>query len=262
MHSRWLQDLERNLKFLFRSGSPDLMLHWAEKPSRLRSFMFNSHPFFYRSGTSDVSALNEVLFRKGKKSEYYFPLDEEPKVILDIGGHIGDSAIYYALKYPKARIYTVEPVRANFDILQKNVAPYPKIRAFNFGLGHENGSFPIFEDENPENTGGYSIVADSRAGGRLDMEAKIRRVGEFLAENSLDSVDLIKIDTEGAEYDILTAFPDEALKRVKWIIGELHDHKDFDLLAHLARWFHIGLNKEKIRFRYCIFRAVNRNLPV
>src|SRR5665213_1362795 len=116
MHSRWLQDLERNLKFLFRSGSPDLMLHWAGKPSRLRFFMFNSHPFFYRYGTSDASALNEVLFRKGKKSEYYFPLDEEPKVILDIGGHIGDSAIYYALKYPKARIYTVEPVRANFDL--------------------------------------------------------------------------------------------------------------------------------------------------
>jgi FkbM family methyltransferase len=235
------------------------MLHWAERPSKLRSFTFNGHPFFYRSGTADVSALNEVLFRKGKKSEYYFPLDEDPKVILDIGGHIGDSAIYYALKYPKARIYTVEPIPANFEILKKNIAPYPNIRAFNFGLGHENGSFPVYAlDGNPYNTGGYSLISE---GGRLDMEARIRRVSEFLAENSLDSVDLIKIDTEGAEYDILTAFPDEALKRVKWIIGELHDHKDFDLLAHLARWFHIGLNKEKIRFRYSIFRAVNRNLP-
>jgi hypothetical protein len=82
----------------------------------------------------------------------------------------------------------------------------------------------------------------------------------LIHRTSLESLDLIKIDTEGAEYDILTAFPTEVLQRVNWIIGELHDHKDFDLLAYLSPWFFIGINKQKIRYRYSSFRAVNRKL--
>ena len=260
MHFRWLQKPERNLKFLWRSKSLDLMLHWAQKPSGIRHFSYHHHPFYYRSGTTDISALNEVLFRKGKKAEYHFPLEKEPGVILDIGGHIGTAAIYHTLKYPRAKVFTVEPVPENFQLLQRNIGPYPNSKAFNFGLGARNGAFSVYEDADPSNMGGYSVMADANGRPPLKLQVQTKEVGEFLQENSLEKLDLIKIDTEGAEFDILTAFPTEVLQRVSWIIGELHDHKDFDLLAYLSRWFFIGINKQKIRYRYSSFRAVNRKL--
>ena len=260
MHLRVLNNFERNLKYLFRSGSLDLMLHWAECPSKIRQFALYGHPFYYRSGTSDMNALNEVLFRKGKKAEYYFPLEKEPLVILDIGGHIGASAIYYAQTYPRAKIFSIEPVRQNFELLRKNTAPYPNIQALNFALSSTDGSFLMYEDSDPTNLGGYSLIPDVKAGAPLGAKVQTKSVSGFLRENSLRSVDLIKIDTEGAEFDILTCFPEPALARVKWIIGELHGKRDFELLAYLSKWFHIGINKEKIIFQFSIFRAVNRNL--
>ncbi|MBL9175951.1 MAG: FkbM family methyltransferase [Verrucomicrobiales bacterium] len=260
MHHSVLQNLERSLKFLFRSGSSDMMLNWNRTPPQVRRFRVGGHPFYYRTGTTDLSAINEVLLRKGASSEYHFPLEGIPEVILDIGAHIGSSAVYFARLFPSARIYALEPHPDNFELLQRNVAPYPKVHAFNIGLGAENGSFPMFEHPDPASTSGRSLFPDLGDGVSTSRPVTVRNTADFLREQGLAKVDLIKIDTEGAEHAILTSFPEEILRRVGWIIGELHDIRDFELLAHLSPWFHIGMQKEKVRFRYSLFRAVNRSV--
>jgi len=258
MGIRLFEDFQRSVKFLVRARSFDFMLHWSERPATLRQFKLWGRPFYYRSGTGDISALNEVIFRKGKRAEYYFPQEHNPEVIFDVGGHIGTSAVYYARKYPDALVYVFEPAPDNYEILRRNVELYPNIRPFNFGLGAENGSFHLVASEDPWNTGGYSLAADKNVTSAPDPTAKVRKVREILKELAIQRIDLIKIDTEGAEYDILTAFPDEVLAKVKWIIGELHDCKDFELLAHLSKWSFIGITKDKIGFPFSIFRAVNK----
>lgn len=258
MHHPSLQNLERSLKFLWRSGSPDLMWNWNRTPPEVRHFRVNGHPFYYRTGTTDLSAINEVLLRRGAKSEYHFPLEGDPGVILDIGAHIGSATVYFARKYPAARIFSLEPHPDNFELLRKNVAPYPGVRAFNLGLGSDSGSFPMFEHPDPSSTSGRSLLPEFGDGVPTARPVQIRNTAEFLRAEGISQVDLIKIDTEGAEHAILTSFPEEVLQQVRWIIGELHDVRDFELLAHLSRWFHVGLQKEKIRFRYSLFRAVNR----
>lgn len=260
MHHPSLQNFERGLKFLFRSGSPDLMWNWNRTPPQVRSFRWGGYPFHYRTGTTDLSAINEVLLRKGKSSEYHFPLEGVPEVILDIGAHIGSSAVYFARLYPTARIYALEPHPDNFELLRKNVAPYPQVRAFNLGLGAESGSFPMYEHPDPTSTSGRSLYPDLGEGVPTTRCVQIRNTADFLREEGISRVDLIKIDTEGAEHAILTSFPPDVLQKVAWIIGELHDIRDFELLAHLSPWFHVGLNKEKVRFRYSLFRAVNRSV--
>ena len=65
------------------------------------------------------------------KSEYFFPKELNPKVIFDIGGNIGITAIYLASLFPKAKIYTFEPLPDNFEILQINIQQYQNIEAFN-----------------------------------------------------------------------------------------------------------------------------------
>jgi len=75
---------------------------------------------------------------------------------------------------------------------------------------------------------------------------------------------LIKIDTEGAEHDILTSIPAESIKEVKWIIGELHgiagmQKKDFEVLTYLSDYFEIDVRKtlHKPGFN---FNACNKNI--
>ncbi len=70
---------------------------------------------------------------------------------------------------------------------------------------------------------------------------------------------MIKIDTEGSEYDILTALGEDMLSRTQWIMGELHGVRDFELLAYLSQWFDIGVRKG-VWERLFMFHARNKTL--
>jgi hypothetical protein len=80
-----------------------------------------------------------------------------------------------------------------------------------------------------------------------------------MRELELGHVDVIKIDTEGAEYDILTSLDKNFLSRVKWIYGELHGNRDFELLAYLSEHFDIGV-KRTIGKRLFMFQARSKAL--
>ena len=76
----------------------------------------------------------------------------------------------------------------------------------------------------------------------------------------MNQVDLIKIDTEGAEHDILTCLNDKILNKVSWITGELHGNRDFELLNYLeSLGFSIALKKE-IDNRLFMFNAGKADL--
>jgi len=67
--------------------------------------------------------------------------------------------------------------------------------------------------------------------------------------------DLIKIDCEGAEYDVLSSLPQSLLEHCEWIAGEMHDASGFKLLALLAPHFDLDLKKRmfvpSFRFHAC-----------
>ena len=83
----------------------------------------------------------------------------------------------------------------------------------------------------------------------------MREVATVLRELSVTSVDIIKVDTEGAEWDIVTAIPEAILAGAHYVTGELHGNRDFALLDYLSRWFDVGMRK-KISSRLFNFQAV------
>ena len=69
-------------------------------------------------------------------------------------------------------------------------------------------------------------------------------INDIIEELGISSIDLIKIDTEGAEYDILSSLNDEILLSILWITGELHGNRDFELLNYLnSMGFSISVKK-------------------
>lgn len=51
-------------------------------------------PIAYRTGTSDVGLVYDILFKRGRKGEYWLPVELDARVILDIGANIGVTARY------------------------------------------------------------------------------------------------------------------------------------------------------------------------
>lgn len=255
----------KKLKFLIRSRSPRFAAdHYAKfVPGRTAQLRWHGRTIVYRPGTSDTGVIHSILLKGGRKDEYAPPKEfnvprERVVTVLDIGANIGTSSLYFADIFPNAQIYAFEPMPENFALLAANSAAEPRIHPLNCALGAADGEVEILASDSATNFGGFSLhPAGSDA-------SKKQRVPMRNAQAQMDAlgvraVDVIKIDTEGAEWEILTALSPELLGSAKLIMGELHGNRDFALLEHLSARFHVGIRKV-IRNRLFNFHAVNRSL--
>lgn len=244
-------------KLLARSRSLSFAINTARgvTSKSLRKVRWRGHHVLYRPGTSDPFVIYQVLLRRGNKAEYYVPPALNPKTILDIGSNIGASILSFHHQFPSAKIFGFEPHPETFKILQANVRGIPSVSIFNYGLGSEDVTVSVpFEGVDYS---GFSAKTGSTnsEGGPSPTVCEVKAVGSALSGLGLSKVDLIKIDCEGAEYDILTALPQEILEQCQWLVGEMHDTSGFRLLALLAPHFDLDLKKKMFtpffRFHAC-----------
>ena len=211
---------------------------WENNKMKTKKFYAfdDKPPIIYRPETSDEAIIQTILV---EKKEYLFPRFE-PKIIFDIGGNFGAVAVILANIYPKARIYSFEPVKENFELLKENASHYENIYPMPVGLGNKTETRSISPSEDSKNLGGFStFITAPTVNSDLWQDVDIIDVDIFCKKVGIP--DLIKIDCEGAEHEILTAIPD--LRSVKWITGELHGVNDYALLGRLERDFRLSFGK-------------------
>ena len=173
--------------------------------------------FFFRPINEDVALINSIF----GSQEYLLPINNfHPKLILDCGGNIGCAAVYFANTYPAAQIYSVEPEKNNFSLLQYNTFLYKNIHAINSALW-DKATFVGVEKDDSFNELGFNVFETT-----ADNPDALRTitVSKLLAASGFDEIDLLKIDIEGAEREIFAASDvDEWLPKVKVLTIELHD---------------------------------------
>ncbi len=72
------------------------------------------YPIFIRAKSSDEFTFQQIFV----KLEYNFATENYPENIIDAGSNTGLAAIYFANKYPDAKIFCFEPEASNFSILE------------------------------------------------------------------------------------------------------------------------------------------------
>ncbi len=171
-------------------------------------------PFAYRK--ADFPIFKAVF----EKEEHSIPVKNfQPKLILDCGGNIGCAAIYYAIQYPDAQIYSIEPEKDNFKLLQYNTLFYENIHALKSALWDKE-TFIKVEDK------GFGIAGWMTFETTEDDPAAMKTVtvSKLLKDSGFEEIDLLKIDIEGAEKEVFSAPDvDEWLPKVKVLTIELHD---------------------------------------
>lgn len=257
--------LRHILRVFARSGSWRFAMDVAQARKLARSgvrglplakLRWRGRDIFYRPATSDPLAIYQVLLRRGSKAEYYLPERLAPAVILDIGSNIGASILFFREKFPAAKIYGFEPHPETFRVLEKNVAGLPAIEIFNYALGAANADVAVPFDG--ADFSRFTLAKDPGgdwSGPLSPTPCQVKHAGDVVKNLGLTSVDLIKIDCEGVEYDVLTALPAELVQQCKWIVGELHNESAFPLLALLSPHFDLDLKKTMFapffRFHAC-----------
>jgi FkbM family methyltransferase len=157
-----------------------------------------------------------------------------PKTILDIGGNVGVFSLWAAHRFPGARIHAYEPNPRLIQFLQPNLHDLP-VEIFCAGLGAKQGKACMKDS-------GESRLASTLP--RADGEIEIAPLAEAI--NRLGgSVDLMKIDCEGAEWDL---FEDRAsFRRVKEIRMEYHLKEGHSLDEFKAKVRELGFSILKLK---------------
>lgn len=146
------------------------------------------------------------------KNEYSFLFND--LVILDVGCNIGTFSFWI---YDLAKkIYAIDLSQKNIDKLKKNIETNKlyKINPYCFAIA--GGSYKRYVNHEGEAGGGGWALT-----GHSDMLVEAFTLGDFMKHENIGIVDILKLDVEGAEFEILEA-PDFPKDKIRTILGELH----------------------------------------
>ncbi|MFG1422122.1 FkbM family methyltransferase [Roseixanthobacter liquoris] len=174
-----------------------------------------------RACTSDIPTFTQVFTRHEYESEN---LPETARTIVDLGGNIGLASVFFALKYPNAKILAVEPEADNFRMLEDNVRLLgERISAVRAAIWCEDGEINLFteaEDGSALGAWGVQVSAEARKGSRLTPCYKLPTL---MQKFGIDHIDVLKVDIEGAELELFSESTEEWLHKVDLIVAETHE---------------------------------------
>jgi FkbM family methyltransferase len=124
------------------------------------------------------------------------------------------ASLLFAHRYPMARIIAVEPEPANFAALVRNASHYTNIVPVQAALWKEDGEVRLGKSTvHPK--GAFAIAENG------DQRVRAVTIETLMKENSISTIDFLKIDIEGAEKEVFQNC--SWIKNVGVIAIELHD---------------------------------------
>ena len=200
------------------------------------------HPLFgkrfcYINGYDFLHSLHEIFLDQ----VYKIDLGEKP-VIIDCGANIGLSLLYFKRKHPDAHVIAFEPDNTNYDLISNNIKTY--------GLSNVDLRKEAVWSKNEVlhfksvNSLGSMITKEM---GNDTYEVKAVRLKDILPEK----VGLLKMDIEGAEYEVIKDIED-SLCNIDNMFIEYHG--SFDNQDQLNEILNLMTDKG---FKYYIKEATN-----
>lgn len=178
-----------------------------------------SETVLLRTRSSDIGTYHQIFI----DSEYDVEIALTPEVIIDAGANVGYTALYFSNKYPTAKILAIEPETSNFELLKQNVVSHSNIVPIKAAIWRENTEIQI-SDPGVGNWGFRSRPLQDTQHGTDTYVETVQGItlNKLLADYAIETVDILKVDIEGAERDV---FEDasEWIDKVGVLMIELHD---------------------------------------
>jgi len=168
-----------------------------------------------------MSAFDEVFLREVYSNN--IQMSSENPIIIDIGANVGYFSLFILSQHPKARVIAFEPLKANILLLEKHKAinNLDNLNICEQAVHGTEKSITINYNDSIDYSVGASIL--NRAKGNESITIPALSIPDIFKENNITNIDLLKIDCEGAEYNIIFNCPDECFKKIENIVIEVHD---------------------------------------
>ncbi len=159
--------------------------------------------------------------------------------VLDVGAGFGDFAVRVARECPASRVFAFEPLPESFARLEEHVRlnGVGNVRAWPRAVAGRNGELTLYTVTGL--SGQHRTAGDLSVAREETIRVPATTLKSALEDNGIARCDFVKIDCEGAEYEILLGSDAETLARIAHISLEYHDavtpHTHGELVQHLER---------------------------
>ena len=185
--------------------------------------------------------------------------------VIDAGANIGLFSLWMKQKYPSAKILAFEPAPQTFDVLRRNLALHgvlsggDAVETYRCGLGVEESSSAKKLTYYPNAPGNSTLYPDQKEGlkalvaqrfpehgaqviegwlgAETQVEVEVQRLSHFLAGygGGVERIDLLKVDVEGAEFDVLAGLDEEHWALVQNVVLEISEIRNQGALERMER---------------------------
>jgi len=221
--------------FLLEDNFEDFNMMETENGLRLS---FNKLCFNVES-KEEFHILKEIFVNK----DYNFLLDQKC-IVIDIGANVGFSSLFFSQLENVQKIYAFEPVKDTYDLALLNFKQNSinKVAEFNnFGLGNrERKENFLFNRQAKGNSGLRGTLSpgyknNKKAELRTVIIKKASEIIKLILSNNKEYKVVLKMDCEGAEYEIMEDLQENnLLEKIDIIMVEWHDHGALNLEKQLV----------------------------
>lgn len=174
---------------------------------------FGKHMQVAVADPSEVRALIEIFVLGTYAWSYRGPI----QTIVDAGAHVGGTTLWFAARYPNARIVALEPHPDTLTRLRENTQRYPNVEVVAAALHDEDGQVELFGG----NQSWAASLVPAKNLLRTRHQVPAITLDHLVGGHNLERIDILKLNIEGSETAVLRSTG--ILDRVHTIVFEYHD---------------------------------------
>jgi FkbM family methyltransferase len=197
-----------------------IRLGWRTKSLRVAGFDLR-----VRRLEADEHYVREVMVERAYGPPGYEI--RETDTVVDVGGNIGALALDAGRRARRGRVVSVEPVEANFRLLCENVSRnrlpnVTPLRAAVVGTSATETTVYL----SPLGSGHHTIVRPLAGEASRGETVEAVRLQDLFERYAIECCNFLKLDCEGAEFEILENMPAEIARRISRLAMEYHTQGD------------------------------------
>ena len=185
-------------------------------------------------------------------------------VVVDIGANQGFFSLYAASQ--GAEVFAFEPCAETFTMLQENVMQnglHDRVHRFNQAVSGSAGRVNLYIglDTSGHLLSGSVSTADTNRGGKSVKVTSVESttLSRIFEDNGISRCDFLKMDCEGAEYEILASATQQIFDRIQCVAMEFHNGRGqeainalegagFEIVSTRNQYGECGLIKARRRY--------------
>jgi FkbM family methyltransferase len=182
----------------------------------------NGLRIFIRTKDVDRQLVNTLIIGK-EYNPKGFEIKEKD-IVIDIGAHIGIFSLFAARQARKGKVLAYEPSSQNFSLLQRNIKlnKANNVIAYRSAVSKHNNKIRLYLSD-------YAVLFNIFDRSLEYEEVQSTTLVNIFKRNNLARCNFLKIDCEGAEYEILMTTSSLTLKKIDKIVFEYHERKGVEL---------------------------------